>query len=91
MTDKDFASATYGTTTITGTSAVTGNFAGFYAPEDTVIDEMSVSSSAVTPATYLGSATIKAGSLVTIGGYTNGIFCTSIKLTSGSLVAIKGS
>jgi len=92
MTAQDFTSATYGTTTITGTNAVTGSFAGFYAPEETVIASMIVNGTTyANPATYLGNATVKATSLHTIGGYTNGIFCTSITLTSGSLVAIKGS
>ena len=89
MTPEEFMSAAKGTKAITGTDAITGNFAGFFAPEDTVIDALSVGGSAVTPATYLGSATIKAGCLVTISGYTNEVYATSIKLTSGSLVAIK--
>jgi len=50
-----------------------------------------INGASVTPATYLGSATVSATSLISIGGYTNGIFATSITLTSGSLVAIKGS
>jgi len=91
MTAQDFTSATYGTTTITGTNAVTGSFAGFYAPVDTVIAALVINGASVTPATYLGSATVSATSLISIGGYTNGIFATSITLTSGSLVAIKGS
>jgi len=90
MTNLDFIAGSYGTTTITGTNAVTGSFAGFYAPEDTVIAAISISGDSAAT-TYFGSATIKAGGLVTVSGYTNGIFCTSITLTSGSLIAIKGS
>lgn len=89
MTAQDLIAATYGTQIITGTDAVTGSFAGFYAPEDTVIAAISISGSAEA-ATYFGSATVKAGTLVTVPGYTNQILCTSITLTSGSLVAIKG-
>ncbi len=90
MTSQDFIAATHGTQLITGTDAVTGSFAGFYAPEDTVIAAISIGG-VVGAATYFGSATIKAGSIVTVSGYTNEILCTSITLTSGSLVAIKGS
>ena len=92
MTAQDFASATYGTKAITGTDAVTGSFAGFYAPVDTVIASITIDGTTYAdPATYFGSATVAATSLISIGGYTNGIFCTSITLTSGSLVAIKGA
>jgi hypothetical protein len=89
MTAIDFIGATRGTKIITGTDAITGNFAGFQAIEDTVIAAIAINSQSAA-ATYFGSATIAAGQLVTVSGYTNEIFCTSITLTSGSLIAIKG-
>jgi hypothetical protein len=89
MTAIDFIGATHGTQIITGTDAVTGNFAGFQAIEETVIAAIEINEAAVDE-TYFGSATIAAGQLVTVSGYTNEILCTSITLTSGSLVAIKG-
>jgi len=90
MTPEEFASASRGTKAITGTDAITGNFAGFYAPEETVVAALEVDGESVTPAIKLGSATIAAGSLVTISGYVNEIYATSITLTSGQLVAILG-
>ena len=89
MTALDFMAGTYGTQIITGTDAVTGSFAGFKAMTDTVIAAISIGGTSAA-ATYFGSATIPEGETVTVGGYTNGIFCTSITLTSGSLLAIKG-
>jgi len=91
MTNIDFIAAVHGTAAITGTDAITGKFAGFKCPADAdaVIDAISVNSESKA-ATFFGSATIKAGELVTVPGYTNDIYCTSIKLTSGSLTAIKG-
>jgi len=92
MTAQDFTSATYGTDLITGTNAVTGSWAGFYAPVDTVIASITIGGTTyANPATYFKDASPKATSMLTIAGYTNGIFATSITLTSGSLVAIKGS
>ncbi len=91
MTAIEFIAASYGTKTITGTDAVTGKFAGFMALEDTVIDAMKINDVSATPETQLGSANIAAGQLVTINGYLNNINCTSITLTSGSLVAINGN
>ena len=90
MTAQDFQGGTYGTLIITGTDAVTGAFAGFVAITETVIAAMSIGGVSAA-ATYFGSATIPAGQTVTVGGYINGIFCTSVALTSGSLLAIKGS
>lgn len=91
MTTLDLIGASYGTQIITGTNPVTGNFAGFKCPADAdaVIAAISINGTSVS-ATYFGSATIKAGELVTVPGYLNGILCTSITLTSGSLTAIKG-
>jgi hypothetical protein len=90
MTALDFIAATHGTQIITGTDAVTGSFAGFKAITETVIAAISIKGSSAAT-TYFGSATIAAGELVTVSGYVNEIFCTSITLTSGSLLAIKGS
>lgn len=90
MTPQEFSAASKGTKAITGTDAITGNFAGFFAPVETVVAALVVNSDSVTPADYLGSATIAAGSLVTISGYVNEIYATSITLTSGQLVAILG-
>ena len=90
MTAQDFQAGTYGTQIITGTDAVTGTFAGFLAITDTVIAAISIGGVSGAAA-YFGSATIAEGVTVTVGGYINGIFCTSITLTSGSLLAIKGS
>ena len=91
MTAMDFIAATYGTTTITGTDAVTGKFAGFKAPADAdaVISAISIGG-ASKAATFFGSATIKAGETVTVPGYTNEILCTSVTLSAGSLTAING-
>ena len=89
MTTLDFIGASYGTHIITGTDAVTGNFAGFKAITETVIAAISIGGESAA-ATYFGSATIAAGEIVTVPGYINGILCTSITLTSGSLTAIKG-
>jgi hypothetical protein len=91
MTALDFIAGTYGTTQITGTDAITGSFAGFVAgASGAVIAAISIKDESAA-ATYFGTATLEAGQTVTVPGYTNGIFCTSITLTSGSLMAIKGS
>lgn len=90
MTHLDFIGATYGTQILTGTDAITGSWAGFKALGNTVINAISINGSAQTPATYLGSATIADGAVITVP-YATGIFITSIDLTSGSLLLIKGS
>lgn len=90
MTSHDFMAGTYGTYILTGTNALTGQFAGFKAIGDTVVAAISVNGVSQTVATYLGSATVADGVTFTVPGYTNGILITSITLTSGSLLMIKG-
>ena len=90
MTADNFMAGTYGTFILTGTDAKTGSFAGFKAIGSTVIAAISINGVSQTPATYLGSATIADGLTFTVP-YGGGNYITSITLTSGSLLLIKGS
>lgn len=90
MTAQEFIGGAYGTFTLTGTDAKTGSFAGAKAIGATVIAACSINGASVTPATYFGSASLADGQLITVPYANTDNRITSITLTSGSLLLIKG-
>jgi len=88
MSPEQFQGGAKGTLILTGTSELTGVFAGFKALGDTVIAAVDINGVEKTPAAYFGSASIS-DSIVMATAYAKGEYITAITLTSGSLLMIK--